>query len=102
MFGTLLAAAVAASPMAVPISIDSALAELRGERLIVDMTWQGVVKVLYIGMRSDGTRRDGYAQYVCEVLRAHHAHSGATVRIIDAATIRDGVSSWRRMGEARC
>ncbi len=64
--------------------------------------WQAPAKGLYVGMVSDGKNRDGYAHNVCEVLRSHRAQAGVTVRIIDAATIRQGVSNWQRMGQARC
>jgi hypothetical protein len=72
---------------------------LRTEPQISDLVWSG--PFLYVGMLDDGGRRDGYAGYVCEVLREHHAEAGVTVIIKDFAKMV-GHGEHVKLGEARC
>ena len=58
--------------------------------------------IFKVGVINDGTSRDGYAQYVCEVLNEYgFAGSKVWVQIIDIQKLtRTG--KWERIGEARC
>ncbi|MBL27776.1 MAG: hypothetical protein CMM50_09545 [Rhodospirillaceae bacterium] len=78
---------------------DSALAALRAEPKIKDLYWSAA-DVLHVGVLDDGSPRKGYAMYVCEVLREHHAANGVRVRIMDIVAVTDG--NWRSLGEVKC
>lgn len=58
---------------------------------------------IYIAVFDDGTPRDGYAGYVCEVARdfAEGDLNSRMISIIDAvASVRDG--EFKRLGKHRC
>ncbi len=61
-------------------NIDAALEALKKEPKILDLTLTDA-NVLYISVKDDGTRRDGYAGYVCQVLDDHGV-TGKRVKII--------------------
>jgi len=44
--------------------------------------------VLHISVEEDGTRRDGYAQYICEILREHHATTN-WVKVVRVGSTND-------------
>jgi len=44
-------------------------------------------RVLYVAVISDGTRRDGYARYLCEVVRAEHAKVDR-VKVVEYGTTK--------------
>jgi competence protein ComGC len=61
-------------------------------------TQDGVFKV---GVLNDGTSRDGYAQYVCEVLRSDFGiDSKVLIRVIDVMQVQN--SNWVNLGSAYC
>ena len=66
-----------------------------------DALWtnKGIFKV---GVIDDGTRRDGYAEYVCTVLY-DYGFSGKQVwvQIIDIVKLSNS-GKWVKLGEARC
>ncbi len=92
-FGALFAVA-AASLWGSPAGADSnsAMRALRGESAIKDLVFDPKAAVQWqIGVLSDGTRRYGYAQYVCEVLKENGAVDGSTeVRILDIVQVTQG------------
>jgi len=54
-----------------------------------------------VGVLDDGSSRDGYARYVCEVLRENGMVTGYRVKVIDAAKLaRENKRAV--LGEARC
>ncbi len=61
----------------------SAMTALRNEPTIKDFAWKG--PSLWIGVLDDGSRRDGYAQYVCTLLAEHGVRDKVHVRIMDVA-----------------
>ena len=83
-------------------SDESALKAVLAEPKVKDATITSS-RVLYAGVWSDGTRRTGYAMYLCEVLREHHSKA-ERVRVVDMQTVLagKGVHNWKVMGEARC
>ncbi len=54
-----------------------------------------------VGVLDDGTRRDGYAQYVCSVLKDDFKISKVDVHVIDIAKLA-ATGEWVKLGEAVC
>lgn len=77
-----------------------ALAAVRKEKQVRDASWLNERPAsLLAGVIDDGSRQDGYAQYLCSVLADHELHGG-TVRVMDvAAAVRN---EWRELGKADC
>lgn len=55
---------------------------------------------IYVGMYSDGTRRDGYAESLCLSLRPYLAHE-VTVKIVDYKDILQK-KGFTELGIAKC
>ncbi len=71
------------------------------EKKAKDALWtsQSMFKV---GVIDDGTRRDGYAGYVCEVIADHGLSGrGISVQVIDIQKLVR-TNKWVALGEARC
>ena len=71
---------------------DKALQALKTEQKVVDIGWEG--SSLWVGVFDDGTRRDGYAAYLCEVVREAKAEP-VTI------TVKD-VQSGLTLGRNEC
>jgi hypothetical protein len=73
-------------------AIDAAKAALVAEPKIKDLSYDPANAVQWnIGVLDDGSRRIGYAQYVCQVLQEKGALAGRThVRIVDIAKVAQG------------
>lgn len=81
-------------------SWDSALDAIRAEPKVVDLVRKG--PILYVGMQNDGSRRDGYAQYLCEVLREERVDDRSVdIHIIDIAEL-NATNKWKKMGSNVC
>ena len=52
---------------------DKAMKEIKAEKKVLDASW-GPYKgsSLYVAVENDGTKRDGYAQYLCMVLNDYN------------------------------
>jgi hypothetical protein len=81
----------------------AALEEIKKEPKVLDATITDS-DVLYVSVIDDGTRRDGYASYLCEVLTEHNATT-KWVKVVKAGSTNDpnkdnayGVL----LGESRC
>lgn len=71
------------------------------EKATKDATWTGK-DVFKVGVVDDGSNRDDYAQYVCQVLYRHGFEgAGISVQVIDIQK-RGGIEQWVTLGEARC
>jgi hypothetical protein len=71
------------------------------EKTTKDATWTGK-DVFKVGVVDDGSNRDEYAQYVCQVLYRHgFGGAGILVQVIDVQK-RGGVEPWVILGEALC
>lgn len=83
-------AAIEASPA--PAAIEAAKTALAKETKIEDLTYDAGAAVQWnVGVRSDASRRVGYAQYVCQVLAETDALAGRThVRVVDIAKVAEG------------
>lgn len=69
------------------------------EQQILDSTWTGG-STLAVGVYNDGTKRDGYALYVCQKLADMGIHN-VRVRVIDfQRLIHD--NKWINLGTASC
>ena len=70
---------------------------IKTEPKIKDATWSTSTR-LYVGVLDDGTKRDGYAQYVCQLA----APQGATmVKVIDIAKVKR-TGKFEELGKAYC
>ena len=74
-----------------------ALEAVRAEPKVKDAEWLDGSPVLWVGVVPDGTSRDGFAEYICEVLRERHASQGVRVRVMDVTS-----KSPVELGAARC
>lgn len=58
--------------------------------------------IFKVGVINDGTSRNGYAQYVCEVLYDEgFKGQGVWVQVIDIVKLNNS-GKWVKLGEARC
>jgi len=75
-----------------PAAIDAAKTALAAEPKIEDLIYDASAVVQWnVGVRDDGSRRVGYAQYVCGVLAEKHALAERThVRIVDIEKVAQG------------
>jgi hypothetical protein len=71
------------------------------EKTAKDAVWTNRA-IFKVGVFDNGSRRDGYAEYVCFALYDHGFKGKRVwVQIIDwAQLMRDG--KWVKLGEARC
>ena len=71
------------------------------EPRVIDALWTDK-HVFKVAMASDGSNRDGYAQYVCQVLYKHgYKGEGVLVRVVDyPRLVKTG--DWVNMGTAQC
>jgi len=77
--------------------LDGALAEVKAEKRVLSAAWNSkTTPSLLAGVKDDGTRRDGYAQYLCGVL-ADHGIKGGVVRVLDEHS-----QDWKELGKAWC
>ncbi len=78
----------------------AALTEVKQEKQVRDASWLNERPAsLLAGTIDDGSRKDGYAGYLCMVL-AKHGIGDAIVRIMDVvAATRD---QWKELGRADC
>lgn len=74
------------------------------EPMVKDAVWADQLKnTLYIGVIDDGTRRDGFADYVCQVLISDFGlkQGDASVYVMDIVKItRD--NKWEQLGRSGC
>jgi hypothetical protein len=92
---------------AVPATaIEAARTLLSAEKLIRDVSYRPDQAVQWtIAMADDGTRRYGYAAYVCQLLgEAGARHDDVAVRIVDANRVADAQEDPRSasLGAIRC
>lgn len=75
-----------------------ALTAIENEQKVISAAWnnEGLYPSLLAGVRDDGTRRDGYAEYLCTVL-ADFNIKNATVRVMD-----NNKTEWTELGKATC
>lgn len=76
------------------------LFQSNAEKTAKDALWTAR-DMFKVGVIDDGSLRDGYAMYVCEVLREYGLSAGTRVQIIDIVRLtRNG--KWMKLGEAKC
>jgi hypothetical protein len=81
----------------------SALEEIRKEKKITE-AFINDANVLYVSVADDGTKRDGYAMYLCNVLAEHKATT-KMVKVMKAGSIGDPNATNAygvQLGEASC
>ncbi len=94
-------AALLISTMAVsaptPSQLDRALHDVVAEEVVFDAAWKDrTVPVMYVRIFDNGTRRDGYAGYICMVI-SESGINGGRVSLIDVVG-----SEEKELGSARC
>lgn len=81
---------LAASPLAAATADwrDTATALIRQEKTVVDAMFTQPIS-LWVSMRDDGSRRDGFANYLCMVLYDAGMQPGdfVVIKILDAAAM---------------
>jgi hypothetical protein len=89
----------AASPTA---KHDAVLRALKNsEPTVKDAVWTSP-RVLKVGVLDTGKNRDGYAQYLCEVIGEHGlSGEGISVQVIDIAKLVK-TDKWVKLGERQC
>lgn len=71
------------------------------EPTIKDATWTSP-HMFKVGVLNNGTKRDGFADYVCSVLNDRGLRGrGISVQVIDIATLVR-TDKWVKLGESRC
>jgi hypothetical protein len=65
----------------------SALEEIRKEKNITE-AFINDANVLYVSVADDGTKRDGYATYLCEILTEHKA-TVKMVKVVKVGSMND-------------
>jgi hypothetical protein len=81
----------------------SALEEIRKEKNITE-AFINDANVLYVSVADDGTKRDGYAMYLCNVLAEHQATT-KMVKVMKVNSINDPNATNAygvQLGEALC
>jgi hypothetical protein len=81
----------------------SALEEIRKEKKITE-AFINDANVLYVSVADDGTTRDGYAMYLCNVLAEHNATT-KMVKVMKTGSIGDANATNAygvQLGEASC
>jgi len=79
---------------------DSAIQEIIAEPQVVEASWGPLSNAtLFVSMRDNGSRRDGFAQYLCLLLVQKDIH-GTNIRILDAASLSRG--DGKLIGEDWC
>lgn len=87
------------------ISIEKMVDNLKKEPKIKDVLYQPNAAVQWsIGVINDGTSRNGYAMYICDVLKEHgYANDNTVVRIADIVKVANGSTPRAAsIGSARC
>lgn len=71
------------------------------EKVALDAVWKAQ-NVFAVGVKDDGSSRDGYAQYVCLALPDFGiSPGGIAVQIIDVVELKN-TGKWKKLGTARC
>lgn len=84
-------------PKATDSDLAAALAAVEKEPKVKSAAWndKGLPSLL-VGVADDGTRRDGYAEYICQVLADHRVYGGV-VHILDNYS-----KDWHELGKHWC
>lgn len=69
------------------------------EKTAKDVLWTSP-KMFKVGVLNDGTGRDGYARYVCEVV-TEAGLKGVSVQVIDIQKLVKS-NKWEKLGEHFC
>ncbi|ABD90584.1 hypothetical protein [Mannheimia haemolytica] len=101
---------LALSLFALPVQADSLeLARNKVKQIFIsdeepkvkDATWTAPF-IFKVGVFDDGTKRDGYAEYVCQVLYDHgFKGKGVLVSVIDIKKLVQ-TGDWVDLGKAKC
>jgi hypothetical protein len=76
-----------AETQSTPSNKDQALEEIKKEPKVKEAVLTEA-NVIYAGVEDDGTRRDGYAEYLCGIL-SKHSVTGVRVKIVKFGSTND-------------
>lgn len=86
-----------ASPSPTPEKLAAALEAVEAESQVISAAWQDEsLPSLLVGVADDGTRRDGYAEYICTVLAEQRVYGGV-VHVMD-----NHAEDWTELGKHWC
>jgi hypothetical protein len=95
----------AASPPPPNESVMAAKQEMKKEEKIIDLYYDPNANIQWhVGVIDDGTKRYGFASYLCEILHEHNLVSQTTfVRIVDISKVNRG-EDFRKasLGKVNC
>lgn len=68
---------------------DNAMQEIMSENNVLDASW-GPYKgpSLYVSVKDEGTKRDGFAQYLCLILK-DHGISGVIIHVMNSVDMKN-------------
>jgi hypothetical protein len=80
---------------------DIALELVRNEARVLDAMWSQSIS-FWVAMADNGSRRDGYAEYICFILADAGMPDGTfvSISIWDAATMNS--NKLKKLGQANC
>lgn len=82
--------------------MDDALVEIRSEPKVQGVHYDETIGVLSVGVFDDGSSRDGYAMYLCELVREHEPRKREIViKIVDAPKLTVQ-GEFRELGRFVC
>jgi hypothetical protein len=88
------------------VSIENAKSLLKAEPKVIDLIFDPLnVVEWHVAVKDDGSRRYGYAKYLCLLLREANAYDDdVDIRIVDAARISELKDAYRdySLGAVQC
>ncbi|MDG4866574.1 hypothetical protein P8631_00920 [Guyparkeria sp. 1SP6A2] len=86
-----------ATPSPSPEQLADALEAVEAEPKVISAAWQDEsLPSLLVGVADDGTRQDGYAEYICMVLAEQRVYGGV-VHVMD-----NYAEDWAELGKHWC
>ena len=61
-----------------------ALAAIQSEPKVINAAWGATPASIFVGVHNDGSNRNGYAQYICLLIRQHGVNGSTVIHILDA------------------
>jgi hypothetical protein len=99
VLGATLTTSASAAPTAAQKKFVDYLIKSGEEPKVKDATW-ATDENLYVGVISDGTRRDGFAEYLCSVA-SDHGLKPDLIKIIDIVKV-NRTGKFIELGKAYC
>lgn len=89
-----------------PSSVEKAKKLLRAEPKVIDLNFNPINAIeWHVAVQNDGTKRHGYAEYLCLLLRDADAYDDeVAIRIVDASKVASLKDAYQEhsLGAVRC